>query len=61
MKKNRFISSEYINVREKKVESIIKLVTIILYVILILNLFFLKINMDKIDSYEMHKKEIKAL
>lgn len=61
MKKNRFISSEYINVREKKVESIIKLVTIILYVILILNLFFLKINMDKIDSYEMHKKENKSL
>jgi len=61
MKKNRFISSGYINVREKKVESIIKLVTIILYVILILNLFFLKINMNKIDSYEMHKKENKSL
>lgn len=61
MKKNRFISSGYINVREKKVESIIKLVTIILYVILILNLFFLKINIDKIDNYEMHKKENKGL
>lgn len=61
MKKNRFISSGYISVREKKTDNIIKLVSIILYVILILNLFFLKINMDKIHSYEMHKKENKSL
>ncbi|WP_291579656.1 hypothetical protein [Clostridium sp. UBA6640] len=61
MKKSRFISSGYISVREKKVESIIKLVTIILYIILILNLFFLKANMNKIDSYEMHRKENKSL
>ncbi len=61
MKKNRFISSGYISVREKKIDNTIKLVSIILYVILILNLFFLKINMDKIHSYEMHKKENKSL
>ncbi|WP_454053830.1 hypothetical protein [Clostridium sp. Marseille-Q7071] len=61
MKKNRFISSGYISVREKKTDNIIKLVSIILYVILILNLFFLKINMDKIHSYEMYKKENKSL
>ncbi len=61
MKKNRFISSGYISAREKKIDNTIKLVSIILYVILILNLFFLKINMDKIHSYEMHKKENKSL
>lgn len=61
MKKSRFISSGYISVRERKVESVIKFFTIILYIILILNIFFLKANMDKIDSYEMHRKENKSL
>lgn len=61
MKERRFISSGYISVREKKVEGIIKLFTIILYIILTLNIFFLKANVDKIDNYEMHKKENKNL
>lgn len=57
MKNNKFISNRYINVREKKNNNIIKIVTIFLYIILILNLFFLKSNIDKIDNYKINNKE----
>ncbi|GAA0121336.1 MAG: hypothetical protein KID00_05040 [Clostridium argentinense] len=57
MKNNKFISNKYITIKEKRTGNIIKAVTIVLYIIFILNLFFLKFNIDKVNGCKIRNKE----